>query len=151
MIVYIVTLVNKTLVIDVDSNDTVYSLKQQIFSTHAASQRLLVWGRPMQNEQTLLECGVCQESAIHHVLRIGSPNNDASIDYNIKGTPCRLMVAVDGSTQQHRITRTCSPYAELQHVTKTTGPFKIKSCGSLIENDQSVCDIANGDVLIAMC
>lgn len=73
MQIFIKTLNGKSIAIDVESSDSVESLKQKIFDREGIKvdeQRLIYAGKQMEDERTIDDYGIQKEATIHLVLRL---------------------------------------------------------------------------------
>jgi len=71
--VYVQTLTDKRITIEVFSSDTVYDVKSKVQDCEGIpenQQRLIFEGMQLEDEQTLLSCGISSESIVHLVLRL---------------------------------------------------------------------------------
>ena len=78
MHLFVKTLTGKTITLETHSSDTVLELKQQILEKEGVaidSQCLILAGKQMENQQTVNDCGIQNQSVIHLVLRV--PSRDA--------------------------------------------------------------------------
>ena len=78
MHLFVKTLTGKTITLETRSSDTVLELKQQILEKEGVaidSQCLILAGKQMENQQTVNDCGIQNQSVIHLVLRV--PSRDA--------------------------------------------------------------------------
>ncbi|KAJ3825427.1 ubiquitin-related domain-containing protein [Lentinula raphanica] len=73
MQIFVKTLVGKTIVLNVESTDTIDSLNQKIQNTEgvpSSQLRLIHNKRQLENGHTLSEYGIEKESTLHLVLRL---------------------------------------------------------------------------------
>ena len=74
--IFIKTITGFTLTIDVNPEDTIYTLKVKIFLHHYGyqrnpdEQRLIFAGKQLENNRTLADYNIQKESTIHDVLRL---------------------------------------------------------------------------------
>lgn len=72
---FVKTLTGKTVMLQVNSNDTVLALKQQIQAKEGVEvdhQCLVSGGKVLENQSTVSECGMQNQSILHLVLRVPS-------------------------------------------------------------------------------
>lgn len=71
--IFVRTLVGKTIVVEIDPNDNIESLKQQLYDSEGipvSQQRLIFAGKQLENHKTFLEYNITNESTVHLVLRL---------------------------------------------------------------------------------
>ena len=143
-VLFVKTLTGKTVMVDASPTDTVLSLKEQIHEKEGvavAHQCLVCGGKVLDNQSTVSECGMQNQSMLHLVLRVPS-HGPVNIVVQAEEQSFELTVALDDSVNNLKEVIEERMGIAASHQTLLVGGVALRD-EALLSN----CDLKDGTVI----